>query len=72
MPAPIMDPMQEDACLAVFVGTTPVGQACIYTNECERGAGCVSDKAADAASPRYLVTSTRDAKSLSQNRAVRL
>jgi hypothetical protein len=46
MPAPMMDPMQEDACLAVFVGTTPVGQACIYTNECEKGARCVSDKAA--------------------------
>jgi hypothetical protein len=46
VPATPMDPMAIDACLEVFEGTTPIGQACVYANECVRGARCVSDKAA--------------------------
>lgn len=37
------DPMAMDACVDVFVGTTRVGDECIYTNECEKGSRCVAD-----------------------------
>ncbi|HEY7956924.1 MAG TPA: hypothetical protein VII38_16580, partial [Polyangia bacterium] len=43
-PAPPMDPMAMDACADVFVGTTPVGKECVYSNECVSGAHCVADQ----------------------------
>lgn len=46
MPAPMMDPMAVDACVKVFRGNTPVGDECIYANECREGARCVDDQAA--------------------------
>lgn len=41
---PTMDPMTMDACTHVFIGTTPVGAECIYTDECVDGAHCVADQ----------------------------
>ena len=43
-PQPMVDPMAFDACLRVFVGSTKVGDECVYPNECIQGAHCVSDK----------------------------
>ncbi len=40
---PIMDPMAIDACANVFEGKTPIGDGCIYSTECEKGAHCVND-----------------------------
>ena len=37
------DPMQMDACASVFVGSTSVGDECVYKNECAAGARCVAD-----------------------------
>ena len=40
------DPMDVGACAKVFVGTTKIGEECIYSTECETGSHCVSDAAA--------------------------
>jgi len=41
---PIMvDPMMMDACANVFVGSTAVGNECVYAQECVDGAHCVGD-----------------------------
>jgi hypothetical protein len=44
VPQPPPNPMQMDDCTKVFVGATPVGQECIYANECVSGAHCVADQ----------------------------
>jgi hypothetical protein len=46
MTNPMIDPMAMDACIAVFVGNTAVGNECIYANECVAGARCVQDAGA--------------------------
>jgi hypothetical protein len=45
---PPVDPMMMDACLNVFIGSTAVGDSCIYTHECVDGARCVGDAEAVA------------------------
>jgi hypothetical protein len=45
-PPPMMDPMAIDECAHVFIGNTPAGNECIYSNECVDGAHCVSDQLA--------------------------
>jgi hypothetical protein len=39
-------PMTVDACADVFTGSTPPGDECIYTTECQKGSRCVGDDAA--------------------------
>ncbi len=41
--ATMTDPMAMDACADVFDGKTSIGDACIYSTECEKGAHCVND-----------------------------
>lgn len=45
-PAQMIDPMTIDACAKVFVGSTPIGNECIYASECVPGARCVQDAGA--------------------------